>query len=219
MKGKIELMKDIDIQIDKTKLSSVMEIIEQAAELMLEKDRNNDEKAKSDLEKFQQKLREITGNNKIQIRDFQEYWGYTNLETVAKKALMPPVSKSDVSDEEIKEIVLNILEHEEAEMDWWLDYLTLNTGLSNLTNYIFYPQLVGLDSQATLEQIADKIIADRKQLPIDRVIYLWTNLIHPPQNWIPAATGAASESSKSEKDLLLFLLPCSVSGHFALFGL
>ena len=85
---------------------------------------------------------------------------------------MPPVSKSDVSDEEIKEIVLNILEHEEAEMDWWLDYLTLNTGLSNLTNYIFYPQLVGLDSQATLEQIADKIIADRKQLPIDRVIYL-----------------------------------------------
>ena len=172
MRGKIELMKDIDIQIDKTKLSSVMEIIEQAAELMLEKDLNNDEKAKSDLEKFQHKLREITGNNKIQIRDFQGYCGYTNLETVAKKALMPPVSKSDVSDEEIKEIVLNILEHEEAEMDWWLDYLTLNTGLSNLTNYIFYPQLVGLDSQATLEQIADKIIADRKQLPIDRVIYL-----------------------------------------------
>ena len=66
MRGKIELMKDIDIQIDKTKLSSVMEIIEQAAELMLEKDLNNDEKAKSDLEKFQQKLREITGNNKIQ---------------------------------------------------------------------------------------------------------------------------------------------------------
>ena len=37
------------------------------------------------------------------------------------------------------------------------------------------------------------------------------------QNWIPAATGAASESSKSEKDLLLFccpapfpaILPCS----------
>lgn len=172
MKGKIDLMKDIDIQIDKTKLSSVMEIIKQAAEFMLEKDHNNDEKAKSDLEKFQQELREITGNNKIQIRDFQEYWSYTNLETVAKKALMPPVPKSDVSDEEIKEIVLNILEHEDAEMDWWLDYLTLNTGLSNLTNYIFYPQLVGLDPQATLEQIADKIIADRKQSLIDQVIYL-----------------------------------------------
>ena len=32
-------------------------------------------------------------------------------------------------------------------------------------------------------------------------------------------TGAASESSKSEKDLLLFLLPGSVPGHFALFRL
>ena len=32
-------------------------------------------------------------------------------------------------------------------------------------------------------------------------------------------TGAASESSKSEKDLLLFLLPGSASGHFALFRL
>nr|WP_318683814.1 hypothetical protein [uncultured Acetatifactor sp.] len=153
------------IRIDETKLSSVMEIVEQAAELMSEKDCNNDEKAKLDLEKFQQELREITRNNKIQIRDFREYWGYTDLETVAKKALMPSVSKSDVSDKEIKEIIMNILEYEEAEMDWWLEYLTLNTGLPNLTNYIFYPDLVGLDSQATLEQIADKIIADRKQPP------------------------------------------------------
>ena len=32
----------------------------------------------------------------------------------------------------------------------------------NLTDYIFYPDLIGLDFDATLEQIADKIIADRK---------------------------------------------------------
>ena len=44
------------IRIDETKLSSVMEIVEQAAELMSEKDCNNDEKAKLDLEKFQQEL-------------------------------------------------------------------------------------------------------------------------------------------------------------------
>ena len=46
-------------------------------------------------------------------------------------------------------------------MDWWLEYLKVNTGLVNLTDYILYPNLVGLDMQATLEQIADKIIADR----------------------------------------------------------
>ena len=69
---------------------------------------------------------------------------------------MAPPSKDNVSNEQIKEIVLGILKHEEAEMDWWLEYLKVNTGLVNLTDY-----LVGLDMQAALEQIADKIIADR----------------------------------------------------------
>lgn len=150
------------INIDEEKLPIVMEIIEQAAEIMSEKDCSNDETAKQDLEKLQHELRKITGNEKIQIKSFRDYWGYTDLETMAKKALMPPVLKIDVSDEEIKEIVLTILEHEEAEMDWWLEYLTVNTGLNNLTDYIFYPDLVGLDPQSTLEQIADKIIIDRK---------------------------------------------------------
>ena len=151
-----------EINIDDTKLPTVMEIIEQATELMSEADCDNDETAKMDLEKLQQELRKITGNEKIQIKDFRRYWAYTDLEVVAKKALMPSISKSDVSDEEIKEIVLRILELEEAETDWWLEYLKINTGLYNLTDYIFYSDLVGLDKNATLEQIADKIIADRK---------------------------------------------------------
>ncbi len=75
---------------------------------------------------------------------------------------MPLPSKDNLTDAQIKEMVLNILNHEEAETDWWLMYLKLNTGLNNITDYIFYPNLVGLDMQATLEQIADKIIADRK---------------------------------------------------------
>ena len=81
---------------------------------------------------------------------------------MARKALMAPPSKSNVTNEEIKEIVSGILKHSEAEMDWWLEYLKINTGLVSLTDCIFYPNLVGLDLQATLEQIADKIIADRK---------------------------------------------------------
>ena len=53
-------------------------------------------------------------------------------------------------------------------MDWWLLYLKINTGLDNLTDYIFYPELVGLNLPNTLElsdmlaQVADKIIADRQ---------------------------------------------------------
>lgn len=151
-----------EINIDETKLPAAMKIIEQAAELMAERDCAGDEKAKQELENFQQELRKIAGNEKIQIKDFQCYWSYTNLETVAQRALMPPPSKSDVTNTQIKEIVLRILDYEEAETDWWLEYLKINTGLDNLTDYIFYPELVGLDPQATLEQIADRIIADRK---------------------------------------------------------
>lgn len=75
---------------------------------------------------------------------------------------MSPPEKEELTDKQIKEIVVKILEYEEAEMDWWLNYLRVNTGLDNLTDYIFYPDLVGIDREASLEQIADKIIEDRR---------------------------------------------------------
>lgn len=75
---------------------------------------------------------------------------------------MAPPLKGELSDAQLKEIVLNILNYNEAEMDWWLEYLEINTGLDNLTDYIFYPDLVGLSLETDLDQIADKIISDRK---------------------------------------------------------
>lgn len=150
-----------EIKIDETKIPAAMEIIEKAASLMAERDCGQDQKAREELAELQGRLREIAGNRRLQITDFQRYWSYTSLETMARKALMAPPSKDNVSNEQIKEIVLGILKHKEAEMDWWLEYLKVNTGLVNLTDYIFYPNLVGLDMQATLEQIADKIITDK----------------------------------------------------------
>lgn len=82
------------------------------------------------------------------------------METVARKALMPLPEKTELTDEQIKDIVINIMSLEE--MDWHLEYLKINTGLDNLSDYIFYPDLVGLDRNAELNQIADKIIEDRK---------------------------------------------------------
>lgn len=151
-----------EISIDETKLPAVMEIIKKAVEIMSEKDCANDEAAKQDLENLQQKLRKITGNKQIQIKDFQRYWSAMDLETVAREALMVPPSKDDLTNAQIKETVLNIFSFNEDEMDWWLKYLKINTGLDNLTDYIFYPNRVGLDPQVALEQIANKIIADRK---------------------------------------------------------
>lgn len=150
-----------NIRIDEAKIEEAMEIIEKAASLMEEQDCENDPDAKMELARLQNRLRDLSGNKRLEIKDFQRYWSYTSLETMARKALMAPPARSNMSDEQIKEIVLGILKHGEAEMDWWLEYLKINTGLANLTDYIFYPNLVGLDMQATLEQIADKIIADR----------------------------------------------------------
>ena len=81
---------------------------------------------------------------------------------MARKTLMAPPSKSNVTNEEIKEIVSGILKHSEADMDWWLEYLKINTGLVSLTDCIFYPNLEGIDLQSKLEHIADKIIDDSK---------------------------------------------------------
>lgn len=159
-------MKKMDI--DETKIPSVMEMIKKAAELMEEKDCEGDGYAKRNLAELQRKLREAAGNKKLQIMSFQKYWSYTDLETMARKALMAPPLKGELSDAHLKEIVLNIMNHNEAEMDWWLEYLEINTGLDNLTDYIFYPDLVGLSLaddlslEAELDQIADKIISDRK---------------------------------------------------------
>ena len=149
------------VPIDEVKIPMAMEIIEKVASLMAERDCVQDQKAREELAELQDRLRELARNQRLQIIDFQRYWSYTSLETMVRKALMAPPSKDNVSNEQIKEIVLGILKHNEAEMDWWLEYLKVNTGLVNLTDYIFYPNLVGLDMQATLEQIADKIITDR----------------------------------------------------------
>ncbi|MDE7203415.1 MAG: hypothetical protein K2O91_16310 [Lachnospiraceae bacterium] len=148
--------------IDEGKLPEVMKIIDDANTLMTEKDCEEDKAAREELEELQSKLRELTGNQQIQIRDFWRYDEAVSLRTAARGALMSPPEKEDLTDEQIKEIVLDILKHDEAEMDWWLNYLKVNTGLDNLTDYIFYPNLIGLDGGASLEQIADKIIADRK---------------------------------------------------------
>ena len=148
--------------VDETKLLEAMRIIEEAAELMAQKDCEDDKEAKENLEKLQQDLRLLTENQKLEIRDYQRYWSATDLKTVAKGALMPVPMKEALTDVQIKEIVVNILKHSEAEMNWWLNYLKVNTGLDNITDYIFEPDEVGIDPQSSLEQIADKIIADKK---------------------------------------------------------
>ena len=154
-------------KVDVSKIPEVMKLIEKAASVMEEKSGSDDPKVKQELEDLQNKLREIMGNKKLRITEFQRYWAYTGLETMARKALMLPPEKCDVTDDQIREIVLYTFgddffkSHDEADVDYWVDFLEINTGLEYLSDYIFYPDMMGMDNNATLEQIADRIIADK----------------------------------------------------------
>lgn len=98
------------------------------------------------------------------IDSFLYYSSYTTLEETAMMALMPIPQKTGLSVEEIKELVLKIanVEFSEAETDYFLKVLKLETGLHNLIDYIYYPELVGMDKDADIEEIIKKIIADKK---------------------------------------------------------
>ncbi len=148
---------------EKPKLQMVMELIEKATSLMAEKD-CEDKEVKQELLSLQTKLREITGNKKLQIQDYKRYWSYTDLETIAKTAMFLPPQKSNLTEEAIKEIIFNIckVKYDEATMDYMLKVLEVETGLDNITDYVYYPEEVGLDPDASFEEIVEKILLDRK---------------------------------------------------------
>ena len=147
--------------IDETKLPEVKKIIYDADSIMSELYSSENDGLRKELEELQSRLRALTGNQNIQIKDYWHYDEAISLDTAARGALMHPPAREEVTDEQIRDIVVHILEHDEAEMDWWL-YLEVNTGLENLSDYIFYPDLAGLDGDPSLEEIAEKIIEDRK---------------------------------------------------------
>ncbi|MDE5946111.1 MAG: hypothetical protein K2G63_02200 [Oscillospiraceae bacterium] len=140
--------------IDSEKLSKAMEIIDEIAENFNDADENK--KRVSELEK-------LTGKSDIDINMFFEYWGWTSLEELAKRLLIPD-NPEKLTDTQIYEVVKKIceVEYSESEIDYWLDVLEKETGL-DVIDYIYYPDSYGLDTDAEYNEIAQKIIADRKK--------------------------------------------------------
>ena len=136
------------------KLKTVMNIIDEIAE-------SNDEVRMNELEA---KLREITGRTDINASDYFEYWGRTDLEDLAKTFLMLIPIKNGLDDEQLAEIIIKICEcqYSESETDYQINVLEKETGLYNVSDYIFFPDTVGLSCNATISEIIEKILADRK---------------------------------------------------------
>ena len=70
-----------------------------------------------------------------------------------------------LSDEELAIIVEKIsnVEYSESETDYQLEVLAKETGIINVSDYIFYPNLIGLELSADISEIIAKILSDRKR--------------------------------------------------------
>ena len=119
------------------------------------------------------RLFELTGKTVGECKPFEQYWTYTSLDTIVDKILMPKIEKKGMSDEEITELIKKIcdeLDHpsmSEAEFDRELEILELETGLCNASDYFFYPELVGLEKNPSVEAITKKILEDKKNAVIE----------------------------------------------------
>lgn len=165
-------------EIDASKMAEVMELIDRAASLMEESADPDDPAVRRELRGLQRRLRELTGNPKLRVGGFREYWAYSSLESAAQRALRLPPQKGDATDEQIRRIVVTVFSADymrsyedthpgcslDAEMDYWIRFLEVTTGLDNLSDYIFYPDLLGMRRDVSLEQIADRILADKNRL-------------------------------------------------------
>lgn len=157
-------------EIDESKLPEVMKIIDTAANLMAEKDCETDMVAKQELNTLQKQLIEVTGNPQINIRDYRRYWAATNLETVGRSALYLPPKKTGLTDAQLTELIRRISELDfdvpknalEATNDYFLEVLEVETGLDNITDYIYWPEEAGLAPDASLDEITAKILTDKK---------------------------------------------------------
>lgn len=137
------------------KLEKTMEIIRKAEEIM------ENEGITEAVKELEKELTEITGRQQ-NIEDYRYYSEVTSLKEIAKSALMPEPQKEDnVAEDKIREVVMTFDSKGESEQGYWLKWLKVNTGCNS--DYLFYPEFVGLPRDATMEQIAGKIIETWKE--------------------------------------------------------
>lgn len=148
-------------KIDETKLPIVKEIITKIEYLCVDKDYDEESQ---EVKELIYKLQEVTGKQHFNIKSFAYYSSYTSLDEIAISTLLPIPQKTGLSNEQIKELVIKIsnVEFDDAIMEYFLDVLKVETGLRNITDYIYYPDQLGMEMNASIDCIIERIIKDKK---------------------------------------------------------
>ncbi len=116
-------------EVDETKLSALMRLIEEI----------NQADNPAELEK---QLQNLTGKTDIRFQDVLNYWEWSELEAFARSLLMPNPEKQNLSDSELAEIITAVCEcrYSEPETDYLLKILETETGRTDISDLIFYPE-------------------------------------------------------------------------------
>lgn len=140
-------------QIDRTKLDTVKTLIDSIAEY-----------ANGDYSRELDELNHITGKEH-DVRCFFEYWGWTDLDTLAEQALTPePPCVRDLSKDEIKEMVSIIKKSMESlddvKTEYYEELLRRSLPLYDVQEYI------------GLEEDEETIVKRMLQASSESIIYL-----------------------------------------------
>lgn len=145
----------------------VGEIIDRLATIFDEEDLDNSD-IKEEIGNLEIGLKELTGKNIEECEPFRQYWSYTNLEDVVDRILMSHAKKEGLSDNELREKLENFFNEistmKPSKLDRAIEELELETGIDNVSDYIFWPELIeGFGKNSGKEAIIKRILDDRKK--------------------------------------------------------
>lgn len=162
-------------KFDEAKLPEVMRIIDRAAGLMEECDCDADPRAREELAALQNELRQLTGKENYDITEVNVYWSYTSLETKAAQALMREPAQAGLPEEALKELITEIFRsgdmEKEALLDYWTEFLELETGIEDVMAVLFTQNEQGEIVYAPVDEVMERI-RQAKAPAEDRVIFL-----------------------------------------------
>ena len=133
-------------QIDTSKLEEVKLLIDNIAENV------------ADCNEKMKALEQITGKQHDAM-EFAEYWGWTDLDTLAEKTLLPePPYVPDLTHEEVAEIVKiikeNLMTGEDAKAEYYVALLHRSLPLADVMRYVM--------SNGSSEEIAGRMMQAAK---------------------------------------------------------
>lgn len=130
---------------DKTKLETAKTLIDSIAN------------GEGDTEKALNELGKITGKQHSQT-EFAEYWGWTDLDTIAQQALMEPPCVRDLTRDELIEIISitrEAMTDSDSKMTYYMELLHKSLPLADVLKYIMSPD--------DCEKIADDMLLAARQ--------------------------------------------------------